>query len=116
LGEGVKLVVGRREAENARIEALARQGDLLLHAVGFPGPTSLLRGEASAGDVALAAAVTARYGKGGSEPSVAVRVRPHDTAREGGEVLDVAPAGDDAVAPLRIAPRHLGKGVRRGAE
>jgi len=97
LGPRTRLVVGRDEAENARIEALAQPGDCLLDAEAFPGPTSLVRGAWDADALRLAARITARYGKGHAEAQVVVIVRGAAPQR-----LTVAPATEADIAPLRI--------------
>jgi len=97
LSPRAKLVVGRNEQENARIEALARDGDVLLAAEGFPGPTSLYRGELDEGLLNLAARITARYGKGRAEPQVSVAVQGARHCR-----LTVAPATEGELRSLRI--------------
>lgn len=58
-----KLVVGRNEEENQKIQTFSREGDLLLKMAHHPGPLSLLRGEPDAGEIEKAAALTARYSK-----------------------------------------------------
>jgi len=59
----VKLVVGRQEEENQKIETFAQGGDILLKVSGFPGPLSLLRGKLDGRDLERAAAITAYYSK-----------------------------------------------------
>lgn len=59
----VKLVVGRQEEENQKIQTFAQGKDILLKVSGFPGPLSLLRGEPEEGDLRAAAAITAHYSK-----------------------------------------------------
>jgi predicted ribosome quality control (RQC) complex YloA/Tae2 family protein len=59
----VKLVVGRQEEENQKIQTFAQGKDVLLKVSGFPGPLSLLRGEPEEGDLQKAAAITAHYSK-----------------------------------------------------
>ena len=61
---GVKLVVGRNEEENQKIQTFAQEKDILLKVSSFPGPLSLLRGEPLEGAIEKAAAITAHYGKG----------------------------------------------------
>ena len=61
--DGVKLIVGRNEEENQKIETFAHDGDILFRVSGFPGPLSLLRGKVNEGDIEKAAAVTAHYSK-----------------------------------------------------
>jgi len=61
--DGVKLVVGRNEEENQKIETFAQEKDILLKVSNFPGPVSLLRGRLGGGDIEKAAAVTAHYSK-----------------------------------------------------
>ncbi|MEE8391542.1 MAG: 7-cyano-7-deazaguanine synthase [Anaerolineae bacterium] len=61
LSPGVKVVVGRNEEENHRLQHLARQGDLLFEVKNYGSPITLLRGKADEGESVLAAAITARY-------------------------------------------------------
>jgi tRNA U34 2-thiouridine synthase MnmA/TrmU len=63
LSPQVKLVVGRNEEENQRIKTFAREDDGLLKVVHYPGPLTLVRGEAEEDRVEVAAALTARYSK-----------------------------------------------------
>jgi len=59
----VKLIVGRNEEENQKIQTFAQSKDILLKVSSFPGPLSLLRGEYVQGDIEKAAAITTYYSK-----------------------------------------------------
>ncbi len=59
----LKLVVGRNEEENQKIQTFAKPEDILMKALHHPGPLSLLRGECSETELEKAASITARYGK-----------------------------------------------------
>ena len=59
----VKLVVGRNEEENQKIQTFAQDQDILLKVSNLPGPLSLLRGKPEEGDIERAAAITAYYSK-----------------------------------------------------
>ncbi len=100
LDDRTKAVVGRDEGENCEIEGLAREGDLLLDAADVMGPTTLLRGEASESNVAIAARLTVKYGKARNEASARVTVR-HATTDES-SILTAPPAADERVAELMI--------------
>jgi tRNA U34 2-thiouridine synthase MnmA/TrmU len=63
LSDGVKLLVGRNEEENRKIETFALEQDILLKVSGIPGPLSLLRGKSDGRDIEKAAAITAHYSK-----------------------------------------------------
>jgi tRNA U34 2-thiouridine synthase MnmA/TrmU len=63
LSPRLKLVVGRNEEENQKIQTFSGEGDVLLRLSRFPGPLSLLRGEAGEREIEKAAAITARYSK-----------------------------------------------------
>ena len=63
LSPGLKLVVGRNEEENQKIQTFSQMEDLLFKISHYPGPLSLLRGEASSDDIADSAAITVRYSK-----------------------------------------------------
>jgi len=60
---GSKLVVGRQEEENQKIQTFAQGEDILFKVSSFPGPLSLLRGKVDDGDIEKAAAITAHYSK-----------------------------------------------------
>jgi predicted ribosome quality control (RQC) complex YloA/Tae2 family protein len=70
----LKLVVGRNEEDNKKLEAFAHEQDVLFKAAHHPGPLSLLRGEdAPPEEIERAAAITARYGKARELEHVDVR-------------------------------------------
>ena len=100
LDPATKLVMGRHEEENHAIEALAREGDLLLDAAKFMGPTTLLRGAGSDKNVATAARLTVQYGKGKAEASARVVVRKART--DDSSDVTAAPATDEEVRHLLI--------------
>ena len=60
---GVKLVVGRNEEENQKIQTFSQEKDILLKVSSFPGPLSLLRGKPDEGNIEKAAGITAHYSK-----------------------------------------------------
>ena len=60
---GVKLVVGRNEEENQKIQTFSKEKDILLKVSSFPGPLSLLRGKPDEGNIEKAAGITAHYSK-----------------------------------------------------
>ncbi len=63
------LVIGRREAENARLISLMTGGDIQLNMVSSPGPVGLWRKMASDTYAALAAGILCRYSKMRSRPA-----------------------------------------------
>jgi len=77
---GRKIVVGRREAENAELANLAAGGDALLHPTGVPGPIVLLAGGYDDRDLEEAARLCARYSDAEPGETVALEYRSGDTA------------------------------------
>jgi len=61
---GAKLVVGRKQAENRDLAALATPDRVLLVTEDCPGPTAVITGPAGCEDVDLGARVVARYSDG----------------------------------------------------
>ena len=59
----VKLIVGRNNEENQKIQTFAGEKDVLLKARHFSGPLSLLRGDSHEEEIKKAAAITLRYSK-----------------------------------------------------
>ena len=96
----VKLVVGRNEIENQKIENLSQPGDRFIRVVHHPGPLSLLRGEAGAGETEKAAAITARYSKARHLKDVEVICRKVPDGIE--QTLTVCPASEDEMRGLII--------------
>lgn len=77
LSPEAKLIVGRDEEQNNRLEKLAVAGDLLLVPTSIPGATGLLRGSRPGMLAVLdrAASIVAHYGKGRNLPRVQLEVR-----------------------------------------
>ena len=67
-----KAVVGRDDADNQKILAIARTGDILLEVAEFPGPVTLCRGPFTEDLLRKAASLTARYGKARTQPEVEI--------------------------------------------
>lgn len=63
LSPKLKLIIGRNDEENKKISTFARGRDILMKLLRFPGPLSLLRGDASGEEIERAASITARYSK-----------------------------------------------------
>ena len=114
LDGSTKVVVGRNERENSVIETFAREGDLLFVVEGIPGPTALLRGDATEINIAAAAALCARSSKAGRLPAAKVRVRMARSKDEG-RVIEVAPAGDGTAAALTLALQEVKRESNIGA-
>lgn len=72
LTETVKLILGRNQADNDRLQALAKPEHSKLRCQDFSGPLGLVSGPADSAALNTAAAIVASYGKGKEESSVAV--------------------------------------------
>jgi tRNA U34 2-thiouridine synthase MnmA/TrmU len=79
---GKKIVVGRNEMENAKIEDLAREGDALLWPEAVPGPIVIIPGGSGGPDIEEAARACARYSdaREGDEVSITVSSGGKETA------------------------------------
>lgn len=109
-----RLAMGRNQGENEWIERLVRQGDLLMEAADFPGPLALLRGRADDTAIALAASLTAHYGKSASHAAVRVRVQP--CGSPDAQHIEVSPASQELVERLRIGAAASDAGGPRARE
>ncbi len=76
LSEQVRLVVGRDEKDNNKLEQLAESDDIILQlAEERPGPLAILEGPADETLKKLAAAIVVRYGEPGSKEELSVELR-----------------------------------------
>ena len=79
LSPRAKLVVGRNQGENRRLERLAPPGAVPLVTLGHPGPLGLYLGPVPAPELELAARVVAGYGKASPEQAVEVSLGGEST-------------------------------------
>lgn len=95
LAPGVKLVVGRNQADNEAIESMVQPGQVLLAVEDIPGPSAILAGDASDDRVLFAAEACASYAdanpgarikvsvsSGGEKRVIAVGSGPRDKFRK----------------------------------
>jgi tRNA-uridine 2-sulfurtransferase len=93
-----KIVVGRDEDENARLEALSDKDDCLLKVEGYGSPLTLIRGQINDEAILTAASICARYSDAKNIPSLTVTA-----FHEGGQIgVTVSPAGNEIIEALRI--------------
>ena len=101
---GAKVVSGRNEEENAELERLAREGDVLFQAVERPASVTLLRKASvpfSREEMETAASITARYSRAAPGTALAIGFwKPSLPAER--ETLAVPPLPDASLAELRI--------------
>lgn len=90
IDQKTKIVVGRREEDNSRIETLAREGDFLSLMENIQGPLALVRGEITFKKLELAASLTARYSKEQNKEMTAVKIIPKGKEEEA-KIVTVAP-------------------------
>jgi len=83
----VKLILGRNQEDNDRLEELAEPCHLKLLCRDFNGPLGLISGQAEEQDLQTAAAILASYGKGKDEAEVVIQFSRQDEEFE----LTVAP-------------------------
>jgi tRNA U34 2-thiouridine synthase MnmA/TrmU len=100
LSPKLKLVVGRNEEENQKVQTFSETGDILLKLFRFPGPLSLLRGEAGEKEIEKAAAITARYSKAKDLQKVEVICKK--TKEDGDRSLSVSPLSEKEIEELMI--------------
>ena len=95
LEDGTKIIVGRNEGENSRIEGLRQPGDLMLNTGDIPGPTVLIPGGCPDGALQFAASVCLRYSSAQTEPSAPVEVMLPDGT---GTMLQATACPQDEIA------------------
>jgi len=100
LSPTLKLVVGRKEEENRKIQTFSQEGDILLKLACHPGPLSLLRGEAGETEIEKAASITARYSKAKDLGKVEVIYKR--VGMNGDQSISVTPISDKEIERLMI--------------
>jgi tRNA U34 2-thiouridine synthase MnmA/TrmU len=100
LESGARLIVGRNESDNLRLEEMAPIADYALQVEDIPGPTALLIGSAAGNALETAAALCGRYADAQGLASVRITARSTTT----GEVrtLNAPPMPAAAVSALMV--------------
>lgn len=100
-----KVIVGRNEDDNAKIDTLSREGDVLLNLVDMPGPLTLMRGEITDEKIQTAARLTARYGKSNFLSVVKVSVREIE-GNASSTIIEVVPMSQEEAERLLLKKRE----------
>lgn len=100
-----KVIVGRNEDDNAKIDTLSREGDVLLNLVDMPGPLTLMRGEITDEKIQTAARLTARYGKSNLLSVVKVSVREIG-GNASSTIIEVVPMSQEEAERLLLKKRE----------
>jgi tRNA-specific 2-thiouridylase len=100
LSPSVRLVVGRNEEENQKIETFSQEGDLILNILYHPGPLSLLRGNDHPSEIETAASITIRYSK--VKDLGKVEVEYNKAGEEFRQRLFASSISDDKIRELMI--------------
>ncbi len=100
LSPQLKLVVGRNEEENQKIQTFSQEGDILLRLLRLPGPLSLLRGEGGEREIEKAAAIAARYSKAKDLPKVEMTYKREKG--DGEHTLSVSSLSEKEIEALMI--------------
>jgi hypothetical protein len=98
LSPATKVIVGRDEADNAKVEAYAEGDDWLGEALGTGSPVTMVRGAPTDDDLERAAMITARYCDLRKEPAVEVTFKRGKETR----ALRVRPADPEMVSSWRV--------------
>jgi len=99
LDSGVKVIVGRTEVENNYLKEVLLPDYWLFEARDFKGPAVFALDEPGEDDFLVISAITARYGKGVKEKSVAVTAKKGDVEKE----YEVKPAVQKETKRLLIS-------------
>jgi tRNA U34 2-thiouridine synthase MnmA/TrmU len=98
-----KIIVGRNNEENDTIKSLSGPDDYIFDVPGYGSPLTLILGKATDGDIALAAALCARYSDAKELNVVIVSI----TKGGVGYTLAVHPAGEEVIDNYRIDKKSI---------
>lgn len=105
LDSKTKIIVGRNDEDNTRIDSLSQESDLLLNLIDMPGPLALVRGEITDEKIQIAARLTGRYGKSQflSRVKVSVKQAKKDLPAK---TLEITPMSQEEADKLIIKKTH----------
>jgi len=106
LDQTTKVIVGRNDEDNNRLEALTKEGDWLLSLADMMGPLTLVRGDVTEEKIKIAARITARYGKSNVLPSVKVSVKRVNNEAVSMDI-EVVPMSQEEADKLILTKQNL---------
>jgi tRNA U34 2-thiouridine synthase MnmA/TrmU len=74
INDRIKVIVGRHQRDNALMEEYAKSSDIMLHTAHFPGPATLIPGNASPEELKIAASLCVLYSDAPKNQPVKVNV------------------------------------------
>jgi len=95
INEQIKIIVGRHLRDNTLIERYAKSNDVMLHTGNFPGPTTLISGNASPEELRIAASLCILYSDAPKDMPVKVNVFQDKTTLS---VIETQAAGKEQAA------------------
>ena len=98
LSEHTKIIVGKNERDNAVIDSLKIEGDIVLHARDYPGPVVLIPGGCDPSELQTAAAICARYSDAEKDKTITIAC----DLESGREFIEARSADPDEVARMLI--------------
>ncbi len=99
LQDGPRLIIGRNQEENRQLEAGAHPAEIVIRPADAPGATAVLAAGADEGEIAMAAAICARYTD--QTPGRPARMMIRSPAGPP-SILETAPAPQDEIERRRI--------------
>lgn len=99
-----KLVVGRNEQDNLRLEEFAGENDYLMYVEGFGSPLALLKGYGCEELLDIAASICARYSDAKNLPEAEVKISNKNESF----IKKVKPAENSAINSYKIELRKYG--------
>lgn len=100
INDEAKLIVGRDEEENDRVERMARADEYLFYPVGVAGPLALLKGKLSRSAAEEGAAIVARYCRRDGAETVTIEYRRKGETTSFG--MTVRPTEEAALDGMRV--------------
>ena len=82
--KGVKVVVGRDEADNLRLRNLTQEGETLVEPINFPGPNAIVAGTMDEATFDFAIGLILRYSASKAGPAPMVRISRDNASEERG--------------------------------
>lgn len=96
--EGVKVIVGRNEADNAKLKNLVQPEDMVIEPVNFPGPAAVISGEAPGRVRDFAGGLILKYAQVKAGENPVLRAVRNDLCEE----FRVSPVPDEAIEETRV--------------
>jgi len=100
ISDDCKIIVGRNKEENEKLTRMAKENEMIMSVINYPGPTVIISGEVKNGSLKTAGGITARYASSPKEAEVELKIEKIGSGDT--TFITLPPLSENIIETMRI--------------